>query len=353
MNNIADYKKRLLQLPLVIALVFVLGIRLAAAGVWGNWYESLRESLIGPVEALEVKNGNSQTLEALKPASLEDIRIDRPAPTLVADNSVSLSPVSPEDGIDSDDDMIDQTIIYEVKSGDTLTSVAKMFDISKDTLRWANNLKTDNIKPGVILIVPPIDGVLHEVKKGDTVQSLAKKYKADVDEVYNYNGLTPKSELAVGDMLMIPNGKIAAAPAAKKVTKKAGYAKDGSSRLIDRYTTNYEGYYIRPLSGGRKTQGLHGHNGVDFGAPIGTPIMAAAGGQVIIARPSGYNGGYGEMIMIKHANGTETVYGHLSQVYVTEGQIVNQGDVIGALGNTGKSTGPHLHFEVRGAVNPF
>ena len=267
-----------------------------------------------------------------------------------------MKPSDTSDEDDGDSDTLDQTIIYEVKDKDTITSVSKMFDVSKDTIRWANNLKSDSLKAGQILLILPVTGVMHEVKKGDTIESIAKKYKADPDDVYNYNGLNSKSDISIGDIIIVPDGKKdnAVATTTKKKTKKSGFKKDGSSKLIDRYTTNYEGYYIRPLIGGVKTQGLHGHNGVDLaGVAIGTPILAAADGTVIVARGSGYNGGYGEMIMIKHANGTQTVYGHLSAVYVTEGQSVSQGDRIGALGNTGKSTGPHLHFEVRGAVNPF
>jgi murein DD-endopeptidase MepM/ murein hydrolase activator NlpD len=113
------------------------------------------------------------------------------------------------------------------------------------------------------------------------------------------------------------------------------------------------GYYIRPLAGGVKTQCLHGYNAVDLGTPTGTSVMAAASGTVIVARPSGYNGGYGEYIVIQHPNGTQTVYGHLSKLYVTDGAHVSQGQTIALSGNTGNSTGPHLHFEVRGAANPF
>src|SRR5690606_1590516 len=101
------------------------------------------------------------------------------------------------------------------------------------------------------------------------------------------------------------------------------------------------------------TQGLHGYNGIDLGAPVGTGVYASAGGSVILAKSSGWNGGYGNYIIISHDNGTQTLYSHLSSVNVSLGQRVSQGDLIGAVGSTGKSTGPHLHFEVRGASNPL
>ena len=113
------------------------------------------------------------------------------------------------------------------------------------------------------------------------------------------------------------------------------------------------GYFVRPIIGGIKTQGIHGQNAVDIGAPVGTPILASAGGTILVGKNSGYNGGYGRMIIVSHPNGTQTVYGHMNSVYVNAGQTVSQGEQIGESGNSGKSTGPHLHFEVRGAENPF
>ena len=117
---------------------------------------------------------------------------------------------------------------------------------------------------------------------------------------------------------------------------------------------NSPGYFIEPLAAGiyHKTQGLHGHNAVDLGAPKGTPIMAAASGEVIISR-MGWNGGYGNYIVIQHNNNTQTVYGHASKLLVSEGDMVKQGEIIALLGSTGESTGPHLHVEVRGGKNPF
>ncbi len=338
--------RRLLQLPIISIASIYIGFEIVHAGVLQHVYTAIKGSIVGQAEALQVKNGNSQTLEAIRPTSTRKDN-DIPAPS---DESLYLKPVSST--ADDEEEIQEQSIIYEVKASDTIASVAKMFDVSKDTIRWANNLKTDVLKPGQVLMILPITGVVHEIKKGDTIETISKKYKADKDEVYRYNGLNGKSELAVGDVLIIPDGK-KEAPTVNVIAKKLKVKVAVKSRLIETYTNNIEGYYTRPLAGGTKTQGLHGHNGIDIGASIGTPILAAADGVVTVARPSGYNGGYGQMIIIKHANGTQTVYGHLSAVSVIEGQAVSKGETIGALGNTGKSTGPHLHFEVRGAVNPF
>jgi murein DD-endopeptidase MepM/ murein hydrolase activator NlpD len=117
--------------------------------------------------------------------------------------------------------------------------------------------------------------------------------------------------------------------------------------------TSGGGWLSYPAPGAVKTQGIHGYNAVDLAASVGTPIRAAAAGEVIVSKNSGWNGGYGQYIVIRHSNGAQTLYGHLSANSVGVGAYVSQGEVIGLMGNTGKSTGPHLHFEVRGATNPF
>ena len=114
------------------------------------------------------------------------------------------------------------------------------------------------------------------------------------------------------------------------------------------------GYYMAPLSVYVETQGIHGYNGVDLAAKAGTPVMASAAGTVVVAKSGGYNGGYGNYVVIQHGNGSQTLYSHMSTVSTYVGATVVQGQVIGAVGSTGKSTGPHLHFEIRDGIrNPF
>ena len=232
---------------------------------------------------------------------------------------------------------------YMVRHGDSLSSIAKMFGVSKNTILWANNISTSDLKEGQILIILPVSGTIHNVVKGDTLGSIAKKYKADVGEIAQFNELDRNSPLAIGTQIIIPDGEgnvnVTSASATRLNKFKGGSGPD------------YQGYYIRPLIGGIRTQGLHGWNAVDIGTSVGTPILAAASGEIIIARSSGWNGGYGRYVVISHYNGTQTVYGHLSELFVSDGEIVYQGQVIGLSGNTGNSTGPHLHFEVRGAKN--
>lgn len=236
---------------------------------------------------------------------------------------------------------------YTVRNGDSLGSIAKMYGVTTNTIVWANNLTSTKLKTGQELIILPVSGTIHTVIKGDTLKTIAKKYKADVGEISQFNNLDSTSVLIPGDTIVIPDGEgtLKISGTVKNTTSnplKSGYAGQ-----------DYTGYYIRPIVGGIRTQGLHGYNAVDIGTSVGTTLYAAAAGQVIIAKTYGWNGGYGKYIVISHYNGTQTVYGHLSEVLVNEGEAVYQGQVIGLTGNTGNSTGPHLHFEVRGAKNPL
>lgn len=239
----------------------------------------------------------------------------------------------------------DHISIYVVRPGDTISEVAHMFNVSVNTIVWANNLSsTKDFHVGDTLVILPISGVKRTIIKGDTLKSIANKYDADPNEIAQFNGLDPAADLAVGSTIIIPGGEITSTtPVAKKSpTKNTATAAPIRS-----------GYYRNPVPGARVTQGLHGHNGIDFGAKRGAPIYASANGTVIVSRNSGWNGGYGNYVVISHPNGTQTLYAHMTNAIVSQGQSVAAGQVIGYVGSTGKSTGVHLHYEVRGAANPF
>lgn len=240
----------------------------------------------------------------------------------------------------------DNISIYVVREGDSLSQIAEMFGVSANTVIWANNIpRGDLIRVGQTLVILPVSGVRYTVAKGDTLESIAKKFKGDIDEIARFNDLANTAELAVGTDIVIPDGELGTAVRQQyNIPETVVYGTSGPS---------YPGYYIRPIAGGRKTQGLHGYNGVDLGAPFGTPVYAAADGTAIISRAYGWNGGYGQYIVISHNNGTQTLYAHLSNIIIPEGSSTEQGQIVGYVGSTGRSTGPHLHFEVRGARNPF
>ena len=294
---------------------------------------------------LEVRDaGNSQTMNLLEgflninPTSTGGAEI-----AIVDSVALESSRGESEVFVDLGKSGTGQISVYVVRKGDTLSEIAEMFGVSTNTIVWANNIKASSIKEGQELVILPISGVRHVVKSGDTVKSLATKYKADFDEILSYNGLAADAKIKPGDIVVIPDGVISAT--------QTSLAKTSGSQTYPVYS----GFYLRPIVGGRKTQGIHGYNGVDL-APscrcVGDPIFASADGKVIISR-TGYNGGYGTYVVISHANGTQTLYAHMSKDNVSVGQSVERGQVIGAVGSTGKSTGPHVHFEVRGAKNPF
>lgn len=236
---------------------------------------------------------------------------------------------------------LDQITTYVVQPGDNLSKIAKMFGVSVGTIYWANELKRgDLIKEGDVLVILPISGIQHEIKKGETIESIAKKYKSDAEEIIVFNNINP-NDLKTGETIIIPNAELSPVPS--------------SVVNIARGTNgpNISGYFVRPIYGGRRSQGLHGFNGVDLAQSCGSPVFASASGQVLVARSWGWNGGYGNYIVIAHPNGTQTVYGHLLRVGISAGQYTTQGSVIGSVGSTGHSTGCHVHFEIRGARNPF
>lgn len=233
--------------------------------------------------------------------------------------------------------------VYTVREGDSLSQVAEMFGVTTNTIMWANDIaKSTGIQPGQTLVILPIAGVRHIIKSGDTLDSIAKKYEGDKEEILSYNQLASAEELRVGDTLIIPGGELHAAEVKTPTRAASGGTRSGGGAG-----------FVHPAPGSVKTQGIHGYNAVDLAGSLGSPIRAAAAGEVIVARSGGWNGGYGNYVVIKHKNGTQTLYAHLSTLAVATGDYVEQAETIGGMGNTGRSTGTHLHFEVRGGRNPF
>lgn len=290
--------------------------------------------------------GNVQTMPVLKAAMNIDPAPDKGGAELtIVDDSALVPEEGPSGSVYKPKKSTVDT--YIVRQGDTLSGIAEMFDVTPNTILWANDLsRGSSLRPGQTLTILPITGVKYTVKKGDTLASIAKKFDGDATEISIFNGIDDAT-LAVGAEVIIPNGEIAAPPAPKKQT--------GVGKLVRTVTNTISaGYYSAPLASYTRTQGIHGYNGVDLAGPIGTPILAAAAGDVIVAKGSGYNGGYGMYIVIQHDNGSQTLYSHASRVNVSVGDRVSKGQIIGAVGNSGRSTGPHLHFEIRNGVrNPF
>jgi LysM repeat protein len=258
--------------------------------------------------------------------------------------------------------------VYTVKNGDSISEIASHFGISVSTILWANDLTTKStIKPGMTLVILPVSGVQHTVAKGETLSSIATKFKASAQEIATFNGLDAGATVVVGSTLVIPGGEVTAIASAPATTVKkpsttttktsSTPAKTASVKVgVDLGTPSSAGssYFENPVPGSILYQGIHGNNGVDFSAPSGTPIHAAAAGTVIISKgDAAWNGGYGSYVVISHSNGTQTLYAHMSKDIISVGDTVSQGELLGYVGETGEATGNHLHFEVRGAKNPF
>jgi LysM repeat protein len=297
---------------------------------------------------------NSQNMPLLTPnlAMISGKDSTTTGVNIVSDNAMqpTIGALGVSDGTDILLDSPLETSIYVVRKGDSLSQIADMFGVSTNTILWANDMKKgDSLKEGEILLILPISGVKHIVEKGQTLKGITQKYKADISDVASFNGIAIDAALAVGDELIIPDGEIIIDGPVKTTSK---------SKIYQVPNKDLTGYFINPAPGAVRTQGLHGRNAVDLGAPIGTPIRAAASGKVLVAR-MGWNGGYGGLVIIKHPNGTETLYSHLSRLNVSTGQEVSQGQTIAYMGNTGHvraspgGNGSHLHFEVHGAKNPF
>jgi murein DD-endopeptidase MepM/ murein hydrolase activator NlpD len=309
-------------------------------------------------------SGNAQNMELLSSlvAMISNQKAFDPNDEILITDEEALSPEVGSSGTRADlvdIPAIDTISTYIVQKGDTIAAVAKRFSVSENTIRWANNFnKKDVLHVGQTIVILPITGVKHIVQKGETLASIAKKYKADAGDIADYNNMDVSDSLSVGTLIIVPDGEIT-------ITKVVTDSKTGKKRTIvdtgsavKGGTSVSRGYYIRPVvlgSGIQKTQGFHDrYNAVDIGAPKGTPIHAMASGTVIVAKESGWNGGYGGLTIIAHPNGTQTLYAHQSRVDVSVGQQVSQGQVIGGVGNTGSvhgRTGLHLHFEIRG-VSP-
>lgn len=308
-------------------------------------FSAMKDWFSGEAGALEKPLPNSQNMALLQATASPSVSTSTDSVSIVDDSSLFLEAHTPFDGKEYVYNN-GQISVYVVRDGDTLSSIAKIFNVTTNTIVWANDLKNGKISTGQELVILPISGINHTVKSGDTLQGIANRYKGDLDEILQYNGLTKDSKIALGDKIFIPDGEIAPPTTKRSTSSSSFYANSGSNSSVS-------GYFIRPIVGGVRTQGIHGHNGVDLASYLNAKIMAAADGEVIVSRNSGWNGGYGSYVVLRHSNGTQTLYAHLNSTAVGVGEKVSQGDIVGYMGNTGKSTGVHLHFEVRGAKNPF
>ena len=223
---------------------------------------------------------------------------------------------------------------HTVAAGETLLGIAERYGVDLDTLTAANSGLSELIHPGDELIILPKKGIIHNVDTGDTLWDIAHTYGIQLETIKSANNKAT-DELVPGEKLFIPGARWARADTA--VARGASVA---------RFTWPTKGEFSSPF--GWRWGRLHA--GVDIANDIGTHVMAARAGQVIWA---GWRGGYGYAVMIDHGGGYVSLYGHLDDFFVERGQFVRAGQRIASMGNTGNSTGPHLHFEIQKDGQPI
>lgn len=305
-----------------------------------------------------VSSLNSQNIALLQAHASINPTAEMAADLVPIDDGQTLLPDIASSNVIGTDSGSVQISTYVVRSGDTLSAIAKMFNVSVNTIVWANDIpRSAPLQTGQTLVILPVSGITYTVKKGDTVNGIVSRYKADLNEVLRFNDLTVSSKLTPGQTVIIPDAEKAISESNASSQASRGRIKVAPNEPTDVpwwtwpiFTT----YFDRPVAIGSISQGLHGHNAVDFAAPVGTPIYASAPGTVIISRSNGgWNGGYGNFVVVSHSNGSQTLYAHMSRTAVSAGSQVARGQIIGYIGMTGLTTGPHVHFEIRGAQNPF
>jgi LysM repeat protein len=242
----------------------------------------------------------------------------------------------------------EKIVYYEVMPGDTVSTIAQQFDISVNTVLWENNLNAYSlIRPGDKLAILPMSGITHKVAKGDTLSSISKTYDIDQKDIMEANQISDPSQISVSEILLIPGGKKQSyASSQAKTTSGYNIIKDIIVNQISKpKSATPTGNKMQwPTVGSRITQYYSWrHAAIDIANKTGTPIYAADAGTVEYV---GWGSGYGNEIIINHGGGKKTRYAHLSKFYCKTGDKVSKGETIGAMGSTGWSTGPHLHFEV-------
>ncbi|MBZ0288146.1 MAG: M23 family metallopeptidase [Anaerolineae bacterium] len=254
-----------------------------------------------------------------------------------------------------------EVIEYTIVEGDTIFSIAERFGLAPETIAWSNDRSIiGNLRPGRAINIMPVDGVYHTVIGTRTLAEIAAGYGITdpyviIDSEYNdLFGVTPDTVLHSGTEIAIPGGVAEQITWNPVVEREGGDNSSGGSFVsfapgepgsCGRVNNAPGTFWSSPISSYTFTRGFTSwHTGVDLAAQPGTPVMAANGGVVIFAGWS--NWGYGNTIVLSHGPFT-TLYGHLSSINVGCAQVISAGQVIGGVGSSGNSSGPHLHFEIR------
>jgi murein DD-endopeptidase MepM/ murein hydrolase activator NlpD len=334
----------------------------AAAGIDGNTAARTEDPSFGQVVLPETRNaepspeptGTAAPPNAMIAASAAPTATPVANNPLANDGTIIVGP-APDTRVEDGSDLIRS---YTVQKGDSLRSIAKKFGISSQALWWANQKQKVKaatgqiqVKPGQVLRVPPVSGIVYTVKATDTLDSVASQFKVDSAKVVELNGLDDPT-LVVGQVLVLPGAKGPPLPTPKPTHKPASPVKTatggGGGGVSWGGPSSYPGGKMRwPVIGGDNyiSQYFHyGHYALDIAADYGAKVVASAPGKVIFAGWKSNGGGY--QVWVSHGSNIYTTYNHMSAVTVSRGESVSRGEQVGRIGASGLATGPHCHFEV-------
>lgn len=317
--------------------------------------EEAVEGPLDPAAYAKSENNGSTRLAAIGGDSIDFITIDDPEFTASSmlggssvigiSNPVGGQPVEIEHRTPANSP-VHQTIVYTVEDGDTVGAIADKFNLKVATLLATNGLSEQElIHSGDQVTILPTDGVLHTVKSGETVSAVSARYNIAAPAIIAYNNLGDEASINIGQKLIVPGATATPAP-----TALANHAEETEPTTAPASLPAIAKGFLWPTSTKHISQYFRwGHTGIDIDNRSRPAVYAAKAGKVTLARRLG---GYGNMIVLSHGNSTETYYGHLDKFYISPGENVTQGQAIGQMGSTGRSTGPHVHFEIRIAGRP-
>jgi len=226
---------------------------------------------------------------------------------------------------------------YTVKTNETFWDIVSVTNLDLDTIVSVNSLSApSDIKKGLTLYIPNMRGIIHEKSQNESYNSIAESFQIPVQYILKVNRILNNEHK---QYIFIPCGTLS------DLDRSLFLGTAFVSPLTVGKLSSYFGVRKDPIDHIHKF-----HAGVDIACPINSPVYASRDGVVLF---SGFNGGYGNLVIIKHSRDYFTLYGHLNKIYVEKGQIVNAGQLIAKSGNTGRTTGPHLHFEIRKNTKPI
>jgi murein DD-endopeptidase MepM/ murein hydrolase activator NlpD len=220
---------------------------------------------------------------------------------------------------------------YTVQGGDTLSGIAQRFGLAMDTVISFNGIQDARaLKAGTRLVLPNANGLKYRVRRGDSLEGIARRFGVALNDLLDWNSLE-SSLIVPGQELFVPGARLSE----HELNRVFGrlFILPARGRISSRF-----GVRVDPFTGTSRF-----HNGLDLAGPVGTPVLAAMSGRVSML---GFNPNYGRYVILSHAEGFQTLYGHLDGFQVRKGARVKQGELIGTMGNSGYSTGSHLHFSI-------